>query len=145
MEIYLLFIHLIADFFMQSREMGAKKSKELMWWWLHITIIFFAFAFGLWHWIGFERAFEFALWNAAIHGAIDAIIWNVYGWVVFKETKPEREFITETDKEYATRLEVHKKELKKTWKYWEDGMFYNFIGADQFLHGVTLLGLWWWL
>ncbi|NVM46737.1 MAG: DUF3307 domain-containing protein [Candidatus Lokiarchaeota archaeon] len=104
-----LLVHFVADFILQSREMGQKKSSSIKWLSLHISIIFICFLpFGL----------EFALYNALIHAIIDGSIWNLYKYSVYKRDKT------------AT---------KETWKYYEDHWFYTTIGLDQFLHAATIV------
>jgi len=103
------FIHFIADFILQSREMGEKKSSSFKWLSKHIGIIFICFLpFGI----------EFALCNAFIHMLIDACIWNIYKITVYIRDK---------------------KATKENWEYWKDGWFYDTIGFDQFLHGATII------
>jgi len=58
---------------------------------------------------------EFAVFNALAHFVIDAYIWNAY---TFLRRKSGPDF-----------------------KYWEDSLFYNFIGFDQLLHGLTIIYL----
>ncbi len=59
-----------------------------------------------------------SLLNALIHLIIDQSIWNVYKY-------------------------IKKKQLKGTnvndFQYWEDKMFWNFVGLDQLLHILTIL------
>jgi len=136
--VYLVFLHFIADFILQSREMGQKKSKELKWWSLHVGIQFLVFLFGIWIFKGPDYALVFALWNALFHGMVDAVIWNLYGISVFY-----REYKGNIHPSGSVADEIHKEEyknkLKKNWKYWEDHLFYTTIGFDQLLHIATIL------
>lgn len=106
-----LLVHFIADFLLQSRTMGQKKSSSLKYLSMHIVIIFLCFLpFGL----------KFAAANALIHMLIDGTIWNVYKASVYFRDKS------------AT---------PQTWKYWEDSWFYSTIGFDQLLHCITIVAL----
>lgn len=121
--IWVVFLHLVSDFLLQSREMGKKKSKELKWWASHVLITFVVFYFGC-----FWLPGKFAMWNALLHGAVDAVTWNVYAWTVLKRNS-----------------EIDLNVLKTTFKFWEDHWFYVTIGVDQFLHIATLLALLGWV
>lgn len=113
--IKLFAVHFVADFIMQSRDMAKNKSSSLIWLGLHLTIQFTAF------WI--FTNWKFALANAAIHGIID---WNI--WRIYKRTVYLRH-----------RIMFPGKVAIMDFKYWEDSLFYIFIGLDQFLHGITLI------
>lgn len=64
-----LIVHFIADFLLQSREMGKRKSSESKYLLAHLAIQFACFAlFGL----------KFAFYNALVHGIIDWNIWRIY-------------------------------------------------------------------
>lgn len=127
--IYLLVLHFVADFVLQSRKMGKKKSESV--WWLigHMYIQFGIFMLGLLPLMAADKALMFATANALIHGLIDWNVWKLYKYSVWKR---------------------HSKDIKSMgqgnfalqWKYWEDHWFYLTIGFDQLLHGATLVGLW---
>lgn len=123
MLIYLFVLHFIADFILQSREMGKKKSQEFNWLVRHLSIQFGIFLIGL-ALFNVRYAVEFAGLNALIHGLIDWNIWKFYKVSVYLRDKT------------ATA---------ETWRYWEDHLFYTTIGLDQLLHGATLIGLYQWL
>ena len=120
---YLLLLHFIADFILQSRAMGQKKSEHFKWLLGHVAIQFAVFAVG--GLFVFDNPLPFAFLNAFIHGVIDWHIWKLYKYSVWKRRDPEL-FGTIDD-------------LKKHWKYWEDHWFYTTIGFDQFLHGATIV------
>lgn len=104
--------HFIADFLLQSREMGKNKSSNYKFLSQHIGIIFVCFLpFGL----------KFAAANALIHAIIDKNIWNLYKLYVVSLYESER------DAAYH--------------EYWEDHWFYATIGFDQLLHALTLIVL----
>ena len=117
----LFFLHFIADFVLQSREMGKKKSSEAKWLLSHLAIQFLVF-------IPFTN-WKFALVNTIIHGFIDSNIWNGYKALAFWRIKqnPQHPLLILND------------DFQDRWKYWDDHLFYTFIGLDQMLHGLTLI------
>jgi len=113
----LLLLHWVADFVLQSRDMAKNKSSSVLWLLAHLTIQFLVF----WPFTGWK----FALANAAIHGLIDWNIWKLYKISVFLRSK-----------------RFNPKQVPiKDFKFWEDSLFYMFIGIDQFLHMSTIIGL----
>lgn len=134
--VYLLLLHFVADFLLQNREMGQKKSEDFKWLFYHISIQFIIFAVG--GFLVFENPFPFAILNALVHGLIDWNIWKLYKMSVYVRTTEERE-------EHKGSLEDWMKHLKSTWKYWEDHWFYATIGFDQLLHTITIVLLYGWL
>ena len=136
--VYMLVIHFVADFLMQSREMGQKKSSEFKWLLKHLAIIFTMFFICLVIPMGVEDAFKFALYNMLIHGVIDWHIWKLYKlstwWrvrniVVRKYGMWSQPF----EEDSNVKAEI------AAWKYYEDHWFYSTIGFDQLLHSVTLV------
>lgn len=125
--VYLMFLHFVADFILQSREMGQKKSTEWEWMKKHIFWIKLVFFVGLFPVVGFYKAATFALANGLIHLCIDSCIWKVYAWTVWERER---------------KTGVKREDLKKRWKYWEDKWFYDTIGLDQFLHVATIIIIW---
>jgi len=126
---YLLLLHFVADFLLQSRQMGQRKSEQVKWLVGHLAIQFAVFLVG--GLLVFDNPLLFALLNTIIHGAIDWNIWKAYKWTVWKRRDPKL-FGTIDD-------------LKKHWKYWEDHLFYTTIGLDQMLHTATIILLYGWL
>lgn len=134
MLILMLIVHFIADFLLQTREMGKNKSTSWKFLLQHIGIIFICFLpFGL----------VFSLCNALIHLVIDKFIWNVYKW----HAKKMMTYIENSDP-YLRRNKVYKYldgctcgESGPIWHYWEDPVFYSFIGFDQLLHTLTIVFL----
>ncbi len=57
---------------------------------------------------------KFAALNAFIHAVIDRNVWNIYKY-------------------------IRRNENEKTFQFWNDSLFYSFIGFDQFLHVLTLI------
>ena len=125
MNLILLFIsHFIADFLLQSREMGQKKSQYFKWLVDHLSIqylvmLFFMLIITDWNWL---ISTTFSLLNALIHGIIDWYIWKAY-------------------KLHAIRIIRRDKIKVRDFKYWEDYLFYTTIGFDQLLHYATIVGL----
>ena len=116
---YCFIIHFIADFLLQSRDMARNKSSNLYYLIEHckiLAIVFFAFLYPFM----LLNTFIFILTNTLIHGIIDWHIWRIYKW-------------------------IRRKENINTFKYWEDSLFYSFIGLDQLLHGLTIIGILWYL
>lgn len=140
--VLLLTLHFVADFLLQSREMGKKKSSEPYWLALHLSIQFLVFSLVSW---------KFALANAAIHGVIDWNIWNVYKYTVkYRLLKKKREDVeyaspAEWDAAMAGTDDEYVAIAGRNWKYWEDHVFYSTIGFDQLLHGITIVLLAGWL
>ena len=116
---YYLFLHFLADFILQPREMGRKKSKDSRYLLAHIAIIFSVFLVGTLSW-------KFALANALIHMIIDSVIWKCYASTVWK-------------RRHKLFKNATKDDLERKFKFWEDHWFYATIGLDQFLHGATIL------
>lgn len=123
---YLLVIHFVADFLLQSREMGKTKSSNWRVLLAHLAIQATAFTLGLWPFFGLKTAIAFALLNAGVHGVIDWNIWRLYKLSVLKRF-PEIDW---ADPKAAS-----------TYDYWNDSWFYHTIGLDQLLHGLTLVAL----
>jgi len=123
-------LHFIADFLLQSREMGTKKSNEFVWLLRHLIIQYGVMFIGLTpaFLLGYMSGPKYLLLmtlNTIVHGIIDWNIWNVYKYSVVLRNS-------------SKKIEV----LKAEWKYWEDHWFYSTIGFDQLLHSVTLIILW---
>jgi len=138
--IAMLVTHFVADFLLQSREMGKKKSSEPKWLLAHLAIQFACFLLYGW---------KFALLNTLVHGAIDWHIWRLYKLSVYvrikrsvaklEQTFAKKEgvaaWFTEAQREQQYDHEAN------TWQYWEDHWFYATIGLDQLLHMITIVVL----
>lgn len=141
MTAYLMLLHFIADFLLQSREMGKKKSSEVVWLIRHLfiqTAIFYAglSPFLLLGVISGEKFLLLPLLNSVVHGIIDWNIWNFYKLSAHHRIMAIVKSSSEDELESAYKAAV------TDWKYWEDHWFYATIGFDQLLHTVTLLILW---
>lgn len=119
-------LHFVADFLLQSREMGRNKSKQIGWLAIHLAIQAVVFSFGLSMVIGIKSATWFAVINTAIHGLIDWNIWRLYVKSVIWRRSRDGSF----------------KLVDNQYPYWEDPVFYATIGFDQMLHFLTLAVLW---
>lgn len=123
----LLFLHFLADFILQSREMGKKKSTSWYWLTAHLSIQFFVFAP--------YTGFNFALANALLHGVIDKNIWNLYKLIVhLRITKQLKSQGWDGSMAPGNAYQL----TAQGWKYWDDHAFYAMIGLDQMLHTTTL-------
>lgn len=122
--IKLLFLHFVADFIFQSREMGKRKSIEFKWLLYHLTIQFLVFLpFTNW---------KFALFNIIAHGIIDWNIWGLYKTFVHCRIQRNPQHILLSDDTESGTL---------GWNFWEDHWFFVTIGLDQFLHISTIVYL----
>lgn len=126
----LLFVlHYIADFLLQSRNMGKNKSSNYRILLTHISIIFVVITLGLWILVPIKIAAKVGLVNCVIHGLIDKNIWNIYKVVTGFRLIGVGGNLTHQEK--VT--------IFNQFKYWEDKLFYDTIGFDQLLHSLTLL------
>jgi len=146
--IKLFFLHFLADFILQPREMGKKKSSDFRWLFGHLAIQFLVFL----PFVGWRLS----AMNTLLHGIIDRNIWNLYKLRAhFSTLKDIREMEQEVFKGHLItktktgktpkRLKVWRnnwyKHYVRDYEYWEDHWFYVTIGFDQFLHAATLLYL----
>ena len=145
--VYIFALHFLADFVLQSREMGKKKSSELSYLFNHVSIQIAVFFVGLSLLFGVEIAGAFALLNGMVHMLIDAFVWKTYSLSVWlrrhswvKENKGLMRSVVA--KAGGIRREPRdneiKRAMKENYKYWDDHWFYLTIGFDQFLHMSTL-------
>jgi hypothetical protein len=128
--LYFLGLHYIADFLLQSREMGKKTSESFKWLMGHLAIQFLVFFFGGFVWFRLLYADStatllyfaafLALLNAIVHGLIDSTVWRLYKMSVYGRTKHDKNFDA------------------SKWEYWNDSKFYHIIGLDQLLHTITV-------
>lgn len=141
-----LILHFIADFLLQSREMGKNKSSQFPVLLHHIGIQFAVMAVGLMILLDPLTAIAVSAANAVIHGVIDWHIWRGYKLYVYKKlykqvTSDPRSTVWYTmhpDKQEAG-YQVLVAEKAAAFKYWEDHWFYATIGFDQLLHAVTII------
>lgn len=138
--IYMMVIHFIADFLLQSREMGKNKSTKFTVLLQHIGIQFAMFLILLMPFVGFKFAYAFALFNAIIHGVIDWNIWRLYKLSVLKRLYDDEgnDYIPNVSKTGPNHSLMSD---SKVWQYQEDHWFYATIGLDQLLHAITIIAL----
>jgi hypothetical protein len=115
---YLLFLHFVSDFILQTRYMATNKSIRVSVLLEHLAIIGLTFVIGLSPLTGLLRATAYTGINIVIHGLIDWNIWNVYKYWVGRRLGTKR---------------------LDGFRYWEDHLFYVTIGFDQLLHALTLV------
>ncbi len=139
---WLLVLHFIADFPLQSRRMGKEKSEKFFVLYDHLAVHWYVFFFGLIFIIGIWDAMTIANVNAVIHGIIDWNIWRAYKYRVWRWaiTKSKKMGWAETggvDGGPMTKDDYMY--VAKSFEYWNDHWFYTTIGFDQLLHGLTLV------
>jgi hypothetical protein len=141
-------LHFIADFILQPRTMGKKKSESLKWLAGHLAIQLVVMAVGLSYLVDAKTALAIAGINAVVHGVVDWYIWRGYKWLVLKriqaQAKKTIEYRTKQQPSFAQADFLIQEELKHQsahWRYWEDHWFYVTIGFDQLLHGLTLIAV----
>lgn len=120
----LLLAHFIADFLLQPHWMAIRKSQELKILAAHVSVhaaVFFVFALVM---FGFRTA-DAAVVAGVVTGTHAVIDWNI--WRGYKR--------------YATKKAAAELGAGNTaeYKFWEDHWFYVVIGADQLLHGLSIL------
>lgn len=130
--VYMFFLHFLADFVLQSREMGKKKSENVRMLGLHLLIQFCVMFMGLGIVTHVTTAMLIASSNAVVHGVID---WNI--WRLYKVSAHYR-IIKDFPSSGAKSLEDYYNKRVADWTYWEDHLFYTTIGADQLAHIATL-------
>lgn len=162
---YLMFLHLLADFFFQSREMGKQKSSKPLVLLAHGSIHFFTFAIGailpiiamisLGILLGDKTSYlalavfpsvaimltMLSAINAVLHIIVDACTWNVYKLFKYRQLKKQ---VGTTENGVHKPKQVIKDQIKaksKDFKYYEDPWFYHTIGIDQFLHVVCMMAV----
>lgn len=127
----MFFLHFIADFLFQPRQIGRKKTNDSLngpkYLTYHLLIQFLSFFVGLFFVLGWKNALIFSFLNTTVHGVVDVLIWKGYAQTVWLRRR-KNNYLTENN--------------KKVWKYWDDQLFYIFIGLDQFLHFATIVFLW---
>lgn len=112
---YLLLLHFISDFVLQSREVAIKKSNSFVYMLLHCSNIYTIFGLGLIIIYPFTDSIaNFLIVNTWVHFLQDTFIWRSYKFLV--RNKPD-------------------------FKYWESKSFYIVIGFDQMLHVMILMFL----
>lgn len=157
-----LISHFVADFLLQDREMAKNKSVKPGVLYEHLSIqvssmfLFLAFPFMIkFGGPGLLMAAFFSVFNGIIHGLIDWNIWKLYkinaynrikkkGRELFDSCTGPLSLITK-EEDPEGFLKACERVEETGFKYWEDHLFYVFIGLDQLLHGLTIVGLLYWI
>lgn len=118
----LLVFHFIFDFLLQSRKTANKKSSDMKVLIGHLFSMMFGILLaGLFFTtLNQKDIFVFAIANTALHGIIDWNIWRIYKGIILKK--------------YPDVANG-----KIVFEYWNDKLFYSFIGLDQLLHTLCYL------
>ena len=122
-------LHFVADWVLQSPEMGRQKSNKFKVLCQHISIIFFVIFLGTIPLLGWKMAALLSLVNALTHAVVDWNIWRFYKTTVYFRNK---DMFKEMGEERATAY------LKRHYKYWLDPVFGYFLGTDQLIHYILL-------
>src|SRR5579872_3340422 len=148
MLIWLMVLHFVADFILQSREMGQKKSSEISWLLKHLLIQFGVMFAGITPVLLLRyvdaaannaliaaypayvfviaaciSASMFSLINTLVHGLIDWNIWKAYKLYAYRKIKAEarRNQGCEPSEEAVAMY-------ARDFQYWNDHWFYTTIG-----------------
>jgi len=124
-------LHFIADFLLQSRDMGKNKSSKPLVLAQHVGIQISVVFFGLLPFVGLTKSAEISVLNGLIHGLIDWNIWRAYKHMVERRLYAAGPTGPRGDP-------AHLLWVNDSWQYWEDHWFYATIGLDQLLHVSTL-------
>jgi len=146
-----LLAHFVADFLLQSREMGKTKSEKPDVLLLHVLINIGITGLFLLPFVGLEKAAIFSLLNGLFHGIVDWNIWSFYKVYAIKKINKEAQELAK--KRHLSLVGKNKQqvysekigillEARSNFKFWEDHWFYVTIGFDQFLHTLTIVVLW---
>lgn len=132
----LFFLNYVADYLLQTREMGQKKSSNLVFLSAHIFVIFVVILLGSTPMFGFAQALKFSFWNAATHFFVDLVYWNLYGLIVLTR---ENEFGSDIGHLFKNFKHYKNKLIEQGYKYWEDKKFFDTIGIDCHTHLYLLV------
>lgn len=153
---YAFVLHFVADWALQSKEMGREKSNKFLVLLQHAGVHLVVFFFGALIFLNPAQALMFSAANAAVHGIIDWYLWRFYKLSVFyrrdqliprekyEEWGVEPEELSLKDyKEMIKNKDFTKdteemKYLKTEFKFWDDYWFGFTLGFDQMLHAVHI-------
>lgn len=155
----LFIFHFLADWVLQSVEMGRQKSNKFDVLLKHVGIHFIVFFLGGLLFFSPLLSLGVAFVNAVVHGVIDWYIWRGYKLSVFYRrhklipaekyeewgTKPQelslkdyKDMIQNKDFTEDTEEMTY---LKTEFKFWEDHWFSMTLGFDQLLHALTIAAI----
>lgn len=155
----LFIFHFLADWVLQSVEMGRQKSNKFNVLLQHIGVHFLVFFFGGLLFFSPWLSLAVSSVNALIHGVIDWYIWRGYKLSVFfrrKKLIPQEKYDEWGYSPEDLTLEDYKemiknkdftqdteemKYLKSEFKFWEDHWFSMTLGFDQLLHCITIAAI----
>lgn len=126
--ILLMLTHIIFDFFLQTRDIATNKSSKLSYLIPHLFILLIGLSIyaNLSGRYTYYQGITFVYANILLHGLIDWNIWKLYkAYTYFQITKGRRSKLMRGNE----------------YKYYEDGLFYDFIAIDQTLHGLCYLAI----
>lgn len=129
--VIILIAHYIGDFILQTRNMGLKKSKSIMWLSMHvgtylITLLIFGLIFGsyLVDDNNYRPIFEWCFVNGLLHWFTDFISSKLSGYCYTKMDYYEKNRDIENSDKLKNKFQYH---------------FWSVIGLDQLIHAITLL------
>lgn len=133
-------LHFVADFLLQPDWMAKKKSEDPLVLAQHVGIHFGVFFLGasLWGLAVLKESvywgFGVAVVNAGLHAVID---WNV--WRSYKRYAAGKQAMLEAKERQEAFAASREPAAVPPYRFWEDHWFYVVIGADQLLHGLSLI------
>ena len=111
----------IGDFLFQTREIALRKSNEIKILLLHSSLLGSILFGGFFFFtkLTLSVILQITISYSLLHGIQDWFLWRGY-------------------KERRTPRFLEYQQQGKEYPYWEDKMFYDFIGLDRTLHIITL-------
>lgn len=153
---YAFMLHFVADWALQSKEMGREKSNKFSVLLQHAGVHLVVFFFGALIFLNPAQALMFSAANAAVHAIIDWYLWRLYKLSVYHrrdklipQEKYEEWGVTPKEMSYQEYIEMLKNKdftqvseemnwLKTEFKFWDDYWFGFTLGFDQMLHAIHI-------
>jgi hypothetical protein len=131
--VLLIIIHIIFDFFLQTREIATNKSSKFSYLVPHLIILFVGLCIytNVSFRYSYYQGLAFVWANIILHGIIDWNIWRLYKAYTYFQIKRGR----------RANLMQGADQQGNQFRYWEDGLFYDFIAIDQALHGLCYIAI----
>jgi hypothetical protein len=120
--ILLLFLHLISDFVLQSRNMGRKKGKNLYWLTSHVFVYSLSLSF---FWFLITKSLNISFYEAFM-----------FFFLVFLTHFITDYFTSKFSGMFYLRLKQSKNTKTQNLYEW---LFWLTIGVDQFIHIASLI------